>query len=158
MKTPLVIGLAIIATLATLSARDPKIIPGKAIGSVTLGEKLVDVERQLGRSSDGDVSMGRLTETWKTKDGGILEVFCKRLDEHTFIVWKVRTTSQAFSLLDDIRVGNQLEDIRKAFPSATLTADKPNLRLEDTKKGIAFELNGEQAKSPCTAVSVFMPQ
>ena len=167
---PFVATVSLLVLVSSADAVPPntEIVPGKSVGAITLGEPLSRVERHLGESELGDTAMGRFWEVWPIdKHGGTIGVFCRRPDQHTFVVERIRSTSTRYSLANSIGIGSKFMDIQQRFPDlvriATYYSDQRQQQIEvydSANRGIAFEIALAHAhpSARCTAFIIHVPK
>ncbi len=141
-----------IKPIDTLVDSSGLIIPGKSIGQVYLNERGDSIFSKLGKPDTGDAAMGKSVSIYKNKENGseFKIYFITNMGEPDEAprAKLFHTNSSFFSTENNLRIGSNLEEIKKYFPDlkhlAVITIDKESLQLYDAvKEGIAFEINSE---------------
>jgi hypothetical protein len=146
--TALIFCVAPFVSTSDAFSRNATIVPGNRVGDVFIGQTLSTVEKRFGISKSGDISMGRLWEVWTLdRQVGRIGVFCRRPDEHTFIVQRIRVTAHRFSTSNGLSVGSSLAEVQKAFPDVSLVSiyhfahrHQKVVVYDSAKRGITFEI------------------
>jgi hypothetical protein len=159
--------VALFVSMSDTFSRNVTIVPGKRVGDVFIGQTLSTLEQRFGISKSGDLSMGRLWEVWTLdRQGGSIGVFCRRPDEHTFIVQRIRVTAHRFSTSNGLSVGSSLAEVQKAFPDVRLVSNYHSAQrhqkvavYDSAKRGIAFEITADSPAptARCVGVIIHVP-
>ena len=147
------------------------IMPGKAVGRITLNEKVTDLYKTLGEPDSADAAMGKALLSWFAKPvikDGDTTVNSVRVFTHTNFGSKeesprvklIRITSPFFKTESRVGTGSTLAFIKMQYPtikkwaSYEMAADKPVVIYADMKEGISFEIGGT---TKCVGIAVHHP-
>jgi len=148
-------------------AQEQLIVPGKSIGKTHLGADGAAYLKDLPKPNASDPGMSQNRLIWTsgkapeintlfihTVANGVIDA--KPSDGVT--IDEIRITSKDFQTREEIKCGNTLAEIRKAFPEIQPVADSSGSIYQDAAHGIAFEFT-EAAKDDafCIAITVFKP-
>lgn len=134
---------------------DSLVVPGKAIGHITLNTDAGPVMEIMGKPDSGDAAMGKAVSMW-ISGKNLTAIYTERnmgVDD-TSRIKQIRSTYPGFVTNDHIGVGVTLKDIEQRMPVARLgeyTEGKDTFALYTTREGISFEVNREQQ---CTGIIV----
>lgn len=157
------------ALITPRAAPNAAVVPGRSLGNITLGANASSLAA-LGPTSTSDAAMQKAWATWygaRPADGGPrtqLDVYTAPanhdVDHHTVQV--VRATSPWFHLANGLRVGTSRRAIWAAYGALPLVATYrlaagPRYLYDDTRRGLAFELDGQASGSRCRALVVHAP-
>jgi hypothetical protein len=146
-------------------AENRLIIPGKSIGLTAINDKADSVFKKLGKPDEGDAAMGKSIQTWYSKSETDTTKYSTTIyfttnmggpDEATRAK-QIRVTSPFFMTAERIGVNSVLESVSHYFPLAIKTAvykdaaKKPVYIYDDTKAGIAFEINDQ---NKCVGITI----
>ena len=142
-------------------ATDKVITPGGGIGLITIGENADSTISVLGKPDKSDAGMGAQMLTWYANHdstGHQTNVYAHRnmgdKDAGISHVRAIRITSPAFNTFEQVHTGMPFSEIKKHFQPYHKTTQTPDgfTTYEDSKAGIAFEMNSQNT---CSAIIVF---
>jgi hypothetical protein len=164
LLTPLVTLFSGIASAPTPAQL---VVPGRSIGSLRLGTDPAIALPPLGPPGNTDGAMLKAWATWygQGQPPAQLNVYTAPPpgdDGSHKSVQVVRATSTYFRLVNGLRNGSTLTQIRAAYgrlPLATIYRLAAGTRYlyDDVARGIAFETDGTAAGSHCRALIVHLP-
>lgn len=170
------VWLACVFTVATAQVDPNRIVPGKQLGKLHIGDLMEDL-KWLKKPDYGDVTVSYQWLTWEAKkpdprNGKIinsLDVYSSVTDAGKYQIGLIRSTSPTFSTSDKIKVGSLLLEVKKRFPNLAKVAEflSPQFSTkvalyDDGASGIAFEfklgLDGSVGRhEKCLAIWVHEP-
>lgn len=137
---------------------DSLVIPGKAIGNISLGRDAAPLMELMGKPDSGDAAMGKAVSMW-ISGKHLTAIYTERnmgVDD-TSRIKQIRSTWPGFLTDDNIGVGVTLKDIERRMPVARLgeyTEGKDTFALYTAREGISFEINRDDQ---CTGIIVHPP-
>jgi len=169
-------GVICVAVAANAQADPKRIIPGRQLGKLNIGNLMEDM-KWLKKPDYGDASSGHQWQTWDAKkpdprNGKIinsLDVYSSLNASGKYEIRLIRSTSPTFATSDKIKVGSEFKDIKKEFPKIAKVAEYGSPQFsasvsvyEDSVKGVAFEFKqGLDAQAgrhdKCLSIWVFEP-
>lgn len=135
-------------------------LPGKSLGTITLGENSVSAFEGLDSLSFSESSTGHAVYAYVIDDNGkeaTLDVFTT-LDSNSMNIQRVtviRTTAAKYKDERGLGVGSTVDELRSAYairPVAAYTGEEPRTLVYRGEEGISFELGGD---SICRAVTIY---
>lgn len=143
----------------------PVIIPGKAIGSITIGSNPGELMKIIGRPQNSDAAMCKSLSGWRYDKVSPKEFdIAAECDPHhqmqPRIKW-IRTTDSAFRTASGLGVGSTLQEIQAVFSKVAESSsyvDSNHIQMQiwnSPLKHIAFEVTAAKAAQICKAVVVY---
>lgn len=149
-----------------VSVVDDKIVPGKSVGKIAIGQLPETITSILGKPDSSDAAMGKAWMTWIGKR----DVHNNKTELNVYVTYKdstmkekvvkqIRTTSSSFSTPNGIHVYSSLEEIQKNFPGAKdvatyASATRRFTIYDDVDSGIAFDIVDANEQRICTGITV----
>ena len=147
-------------------AAENRLVPGKSVGQISLGENLDSVYQKQDQSDSGDGALGHFWDNWyscssspQTVKREVLEIYSVRtVSGAQTVVEQIRVTSPWFSTTNGITTRSFLVQIQRAFPQARAMAFYHSAALhsrvtvyDEIKQGIAFEISSD---GRCLAITI----
>jgi hypothetical protein len=148
-------------------AEQELIVPGKSIGKTHLGSNGTAYLKDLPKPNASDPGMSQNRLIWvsgnapesnilfiHTVANGVIDA----KPSEGVTIDEIRVTSKQFQTREEIKCGNTLAEIRKAFPDIQPAGGASGSVYQDAAHGIAFEFDGTaKDDSSCIAITVFAP-